>query len=166
VEAAASAAAAQAQVGNDMRTKEFLSKLEHDRIVQAIREAEAKTSGQIRVYIQRGKLDADPLIAAQKRFHRMGMHKTRERNAVLIFVAPRAHKFAVVGDKAIHEKCGEKLWQRLVDGMRAHFRNERFSHALVEAVEEIGKVLAAHFPKTRAAGNELSDEIVEKEKND
>jgi len=149
-----------------MRTKEFLSELEHDRIVQAIREAEAKTSGQIRVYIQRGKLDADPLIAAQKRFHRMGMHKTRERNAVLIFVAPRARKFAVVGDKAIHEKCGEKLWQRLVDGMRAHFRNERFSHALVEAVEEIGKVLAAHFPKTRAAGNELSDEIVEKEKND
>ena len=37
------------------------------------------------------------------------MHKTRERNAVLIFVAPRAHKFAVVGDKAIHEKCGERI---------------------------------------------------------
>jgi uncharacterized membrane protein len=147
VEAAASAAAAQAQVGNDMRTKEFLSKLEHDRIVQAIREAEAKTSGQIRVYVQRGKLNADPLIAAQKRFDRMGMHKTRERNAVLIFVAPRAHKFAVVGDKAIHEKCGEEFWQRLVDGMRAHFRSEKFSHAIIEAVEEIGKVLAAHFQK-------------------
>jgi uncharacterized membrane protein len=149
-----------------MRTKEFLSKLEHERIVQAIREVETKTSGQIRVYIQRGKLDADPLITAQKKFHRMRMHKTRERNAVLIFVAPRAHKFAVVGDKAIHEKCGEQFWQRLVDGMRAHFRNEKFSHAIVEAVEEIGKVLAAHFPKTRAAGSELSDEIVGKEKND
>ena len=148
-----------------MRTKEFLSKLEHDRIVQALREAEAKTSGQIRLYVQRGKSDADPLIAAQKRFHRMGMHKTRERNAVLIFVAPRAHKFAVIGDKAIHEKCGEKFWQRLVDGMRAHFKNEKFSHAIVEAIEETGKVLAAHFPKTRAAPNELSDEIVEKEKN-
>jgi uncharacterized membrane protein len=149
-----------------MRTKEFLSKLEHERIVQAIREAEAKTSGQIRVYIQRGKLNLDPLIAAQKKFHRMGMHKARERNAVLIFVAPRAHKFAVVGDKAIHEKCGEEFWQRLVEGMRAHFRNEKFSHAIVEAVEEIGKLLAAHFPKTRVAPNELSDEIVEKEKND
>jgi uncharacterized membrane protein len=166
VEAAASAAAAQAQVGNDMRTKEFLSKLEHDRIVQAIREAEAKASGQIRVYVQRGKSDAGPLIAAQKRFHRMGMHKTRERNAVLIFVVPRAHKFAVVGDKAIHEKCGEKFWQRLVDGMRAHFRTEKFSHAIVEAIEEIGKVLAAHFPKTRVAGSELSDKIVEKGKTD
>jgi len=149
-----------------MRTKEFLSKLEHDRIVQAIQQAEAKTSGQIRVYVQRGKLTVDPLIAAQKRFHRMGMHKTRERNAVLIFVAPRAHKFAVVGDKAIHEKCGEQFWQRLVDGMRVHFQNEKFSHAIVEAVEETGKVLAAHFPKTRASGSELSDEIGEKEKTD
>ncbi len=130
-----------------MRTKEFLSKLDHDRIIEAIREAESKTSGEIRVFIQRGKFESDPLIVAQKKFQRLGMHKTRERNAVLIFVAPRAHKFAVVGDKAIHEKCGEQFWQRVVDGMRMHFQNEKFSHALVEAIEEIGKVLAAHFPK-------------------
>src|SRR5881275_3708738 len=131
-----------------MRTKEFLSKLEHDRIVGAIREAESKTSSQIRVYVQRGKVSVDPLIAAQKKFQRLGMHKTRERNAVLIFVAPRAHKFAVVGDKAIHEKCGEEFWRRVVDAMRVHFQNEKFSHALIEAVNEVGKVLAAHFPRT------------------
>jgi uncharacterized membrane protein len=130
-----------------MRTKEFLSKLEHDRIVQAIHEAESKTSGEIRVYIQRGKLNADPLIAAQKQFQRLRMHRRGERNAVLIFVAPRAHKFAVVGDKAIHEKCGEAFWHRMVDQMRAHFQNEKFSHAIVEAIGEIGNLLAAHFPK-------------------
>jgi uncharacterized membrane protein len=144
-----------------MRTKEFLGKLEHDRIVGAIREAESKTSGQIRVYIQRGKLRVDPLIAAQKKFHRLGVHKTRERNAVLIFVAPRAHKFAVVGDKAVHEKCGEQFWQRLVDGMRAHFQSEKFSHAIVETIEETGKMLAAHFPKRSTSSNELPDTIVE-----
>jgi uncharacterized membrane protein len=141
------AAAAQARAGNAMRTKEFLSKLEHDRIVRAIQDAESKTSGQIRVYIQRGRLNGDPLAAATKRFHKLGMHRTSERNAVLIFVAPRAHKFAVVGDKAIHEKCGEQFWQRLVDAMRAHFQNEKFNHALVEAIEEAGKALAEHFPK-------------------
>jgi uncharacterized membrane protein len=145
-----------------MRTREFLSKLEHDRIVNAIREAESKTSGQIRVYIQRGKMSIDPLIAAQKKFHRLGMHKTRERNAVLIFVAPRAHKFAAIGDKAIHEKCGEEFWQRLVDGMRTHFQNEKFSHAIVEAIKEIGKALAAHFPKGSTGGNELPDDVIER----
>jgi uncharacterized membrane protein len=144
-----------------MRTKEFLSKVEHDRIVHAIREAESKTSGEIRVYVQRGKLSGDPLTAAQKKFHQLGMHKTREQNAVLIFVAPRAHKFAVVGDKAIHEKCGDEFWQRVVAGMRTHFQNENFSDALVEAIKEIGKLLAAHFPKTPGNANEVPDEIVE-----
>src|SRR5437667_913345 len=143
-----------------MRTKEFLSKLEHDRIVKAIRDAESKTSGQIRVFIQRGKVDIDPLMAAQKKFHRLGMHKMPERNAVLIFVAPRTHKFAVVGDKAIHEKCGEAFWQRLVDGMREHFRNEKISNALVEAIEETGKALAPHFPK-RATSSGLPHNILD-----
>jgi uncharacterized membrane protein len=145
-----------------MRTKEFLTKLEHDRIVDAIKEAESKTSGQIRVFIQRGKLTVDPLIAAQKKFHRLGMHKTVEQNAVLIFVAPRAHKFAVVGDKAIHEKCGEQFWQRLVEAMGEHFKNEKFSHALVEAIEEAGKALATHFPRRSTSSGQLPDEIVEK----
>jgi uncharacterized membrane protein len=160
--AAVLVAAGQVRAGSQMRTKEFLSKLEHDRIVGAIREAESKTSGQIRIYIQRGKLSVDPLIAAEKKFHRLGMHKTRERNAVLIFVVPRAHKFAVVGDKAVHEKCGEQFWQRLVDGMRGHFQNEKFSHAIVETIEKTGKMLATHFPKRSTGRNELPDEIVER----
>jgi uncharacterized membrane protein len=142
-----------------MRTSEFLSKLEHDRIIEAIRAAESKTSGEIRVYIQRGRLHGDPLIVAQRKFQRLAMQKTRERNAALIFVAPRAHKFAVVGDKAIHEKCGEEFWQRVVDRMRSHFQNEKFSRAIVEGIEEIGKILAAHFPKTTADKDELPNEI-------
>jgi uncharacterized membrane protein len=159
--AGVSVAEVQDRVGSKMRTWEFLSKLEHERIVQAIRDAESKTSGEIRVYVQRGKLAADPLIVAQKKFQRLGMYKTRERNAVLIFVAPRAHKFAIVGDKAIHEKCGEQFWQHVVSGMRTHFQNEKFSRAIVEGIEEIGKLLAAHFPRTSANSNELSDEVAE-----
>ena len=144
-----------------MRSREFLSKLEHDRIVHAIREGESKTSGEIRVYVQRGKLKADPLVVAQKKFQQLQMHKTAERNAVLIFVAPREHKFAVVGDRAIHEKCGDEFWQRIVEGMRTHFQNEKFSHALIEAISEIGKLLAAHFPKRLGNANDLPDDVIE-----
>ena len=144
-----------------MRTREFLTKLEHVRIIETIRKAESKTSGEIRVLIQRGKLKSDPLITAQRKFHRLGMHKTRERNAVLILVVPRAHKFAVIGDKAIHEKCGDEFWQGIVERMRKHFQNERFSDAMVEAVNEIGNVLARDFPKTPEDKNELPDEVIE-----
>lgn len=144
-----------------MRTKEFLSKLEHNEIVKAIRNAESKTSGEIRVFIQRGELDADPVAAAKKRFHRLGMQKTAERTAVLIFVAPRAHKFAIIGDQAIHQKCGEKLWQGLVNQMREHFRKENFTNAIVDAIHEIGDALAAHFPRRSTTSGGLPDEGVE-----
>jgi uncharacterized membrane protein len=159
--AAALAGVAPARGGEQMRTKEFLSKLEHDQIVETIRVAESKTSGEIRVYIQRGKLNADPLMSAQKKFHRLRMHKTSEHNAVLIFVAPRAHKFAVVGDKAIHEKCGEEFWQRVVDAMRHCFRDEKFTDGIGGAITVIGEVLAQYFPRTPTSSNELPDEIIE-----
>ena len=144
-----------------MRTREFLSKLEHDRIVEAIRDAESKTSGEIRVLIQRGKLEGDPLVAAQRKFHRLGMHKTREHNAVLIFVAPRAHKFAVVGDKAIHEKCGDEFWQRIVTAMQDCFRENKFTEGIRGAITIVGDMLAQHFPKTSSDANELPDNVIE-----
>jgi uncharacterized membrane protein len=158
---AASAAAALARAGNPMRTKEFLSKLEHDRIVKAIREQEARSSGQIGLYIQRGELTGDPVEAAQKRFQKSGMHKTRHRNAVLIFVAPRAHKFAVVGDEAVHSRCGNDLWNRVVQKMAEHFKAEHFSDAIVDAITDLGEVLAQQFPRSGGETNELPDEPVE-----
>ena len=161
VVAAVSAAAERGRAGDQMRTREFLSKLEHDRILQAIREAESKTSGEIRVLIQRGKLKSDPLVAARKKFHRLGMYKTRERNAVLIFVAPRVHKFAVIGDTAIHEKSGDEFWKRIVEKMRNHFQNEKFTDALIEAVEQVGAVLVSHFPQRVRDTNELPDDVIE-----
>jgi uncharacterized membrane protein len=144
-----------------MRTKDFLDKLDHDRIVTAIKEAEAKTSGEIRVYVQRGELDGDALGYAQKKFQKLGMQATKERNGVLIFVVPRARKLAVIGDEGVHQKCGDQFWQELVERMRAHFQKEKFTDALVEAIEETGKLLARHFPKTAAPRNELPDEIIE-----
>jgi uncharacterized membrane protein len=144
-----------------MRTREFLTKLEHDRIIETIRKAESKTSGEIRVLIQRGKLKSDPLVAAQRKFHRLSMHKTRERNAVLIFVVPRARKFAVVGDKAIHEKCGDEFWQRVVTAMHDCFGQHKFTEGLGGAITVIGDVLAQHFPRSPADANELPDDIIE-----
>lgn len=143
-----------------MRSKEFLSRLEHKRISGAIAAAEGTTSGEIRVFIQRGVVE-EPLITAEKRFQELGMHKTVARNAILIFVAPRAQKFAVLGDEGVHQKCGGEFWQRLVDTMSQQFKSENFTGALVEAIESAGALLAQHFPRQAGDCNELSDEIVE-----
>ncbi len=144
-----------------MQTREFLDRLDHDRIVAAIKEAEAKTSGEIRIFIHRGELKDDVMGHAQRKFQTLGMHKTRERNAVLIFVAPRAQKFAVIGDEGVHAKCGSAFWQQLVDAMREHFKETNFTEALVHGISETGALLAAHFPRRADDRNELPDEPIE-----
>ncbi len=141
-----------------MRTKEFLGRLEHERIASAIAAAEAKTSGEIRVFIQHGEL-SDVYEEARARFEKLGMTRTRERNGVLIFVAPRAQKFAVIGDLGIHERCGKEFWERIVGAMREHFRAEQFTNAIVHAVEQTGSVLAEHFPRQSDDRNELPDTV-------
>ncbi len=144
-----------------MEPKEFLGKLEHERIVEAIREAEKKTSAEIRVFINRGELQEDAIVAGQKELVRLGMDKTKERNGVLIYIVPKAQEFAVIGDEGIHQKCGDAVWQQVVDGMSGHFGGERFSEAIVEATKFLGGVLAEHFPRHWRNPNELSDEVIE-----
>jgi len=143
-----------------MRTKEFMEKLEDDRIVRAIAAAEETTSGEIRVFIQRGEV-ADAMAAAREQFERLGMTKTHERNGILIFVAPRAQKFAVIGDQGVHEKCGHPFWQALTQAMRTHFQAQNFTDAVVHAIQEAGQLLAQHFPRRPDDCNELPNPVLE-----
>jgi uncharacterized membrane protein len=84
----------------------FLLRLNQRRVLRAIAEAEARTSGEVRIFISHKLID-DPLVEAQAQFDNLKMDATRERNGVLIFIAPRSRKFAVIGDKGIHERCGD-----------------------------------------------------------
>ena len=137
-----------------------MARLEHDRIVGAIAAAETKTSGEIRVFIQRGEID-DPVAAARAKFQELNMSATRERNAILIFVAPRSQKFAVVGDEGIHQRCGDEFWQQLVAAVGGHFQREDFTSAIVQAIEVAGERLAEHFPRTPDDRNELPNRVEE-----
>jgi uncharacterized membrane protein len=80
---------------------------------------------------------------------------------LLIFVAPRAQKFAIIGDGGIHARCGNEFWERVVTGMRLHFKAENFTDAVVHAIEQAGEVLASHFPRRPDDRNELPDRVEE-----
>jgi uncharacterized membrane protein len=141
-----------------MKTKEFLNQLQHPDIVAAIREAELKTSGEIRVFISHKPVE-DAVTAAQAQFQRLGMTKTQQRNGVLVFVAPETRKFAVVGDTGVNEKCGEGFWRELAAEMTGHFKQSEFTLGIVQGVRKAGQMLALHFPHAPANPNELSDEV-------
>jgi len=145
-----------------MKVKSFLQAVDHERIVAAIREAEARSHGEIRVHVTARQVD-DPQAAAAAQFDRLGMSATRERNGVLLFVAPRSRRFAVIGDRGIHERCGPEFWSEVAAAMESSFRDGRFTDGLVHGIARAGEVLAQHFPRTPGDGdvNELADEVSE-----
>jgi uncharacterized membrane protein len=142
-----------------MKVKEFISRLDEAQIVAAIVKAEQATSGEIRVYISH-RAHADALAFAQKRFRQLGMTQTRQRNAVLIYLAPRTRQFAIVGDSGIHEKCGDAFWQEVSAQLGAALRQGNYTAALIQTVRQVGDLLAAHFPPVVGDGNELPDAII------
>ncbi len=148
-------------LGNTMNTHTFISGLDHTRIERAIAAAELRTSGELRVVIHPGKTD-DPLAAATQEFARLGMHRTRERNAILLLVAPRSRSFAFYGDTAIHEKCGPAFWQELADALSADFQREAFTDGIVAALAKAGELLVAHFPRRPDDRNELANSVIER----
>ena len=128
-----------------MYAKEFICHLDEDRIVDAIKHAEAKTSGEIRVFIAKSATN-EPLSIAKKHFHALRMTETRDRNAILIFLAPKSHTFAIVGDTAIHERCGDTCWTTLRDEMSVHLKQGHHTDAILHVVARAGDLLARHFP--------------------
>jgi len=134
------------------------SSFDSDRIVAAIAAAEKTTSGEIRVHVTRRKPD-DVETRARRRFEQLGMTRTKGRNGVLVYVAPRARKFRVIGDTAIHEKVGDAFWLAVAAEMEARFRKGEFTEGVIAAVAKVGEVLAAHFPPLPGDVNELPDSI-------
>jgi uncharacterized membrane protein len=140
--------------------KQFLSQLDHDRIVAAIGESERATSGQIRVHVTRRR-PADLEARARRRFEKLGMTQTRHRNGVLIYIAPNLRQFQILGDTAVHEKCGDDFWKETAREIQEHFRRGAFTDGILRGVEKVGRVLAEHFPREAGDSNELPDEVTE-----
>ena len=141
-----------------MQPKAFLKELDDRRIIEAIAAAEGKSSGEIRVFVS-SKQAEDALGEAEAHFVRLGMEKTRARNGVLIYFAPRSQTFAVVGDAGVHQFCGEDFWREIASAMESNLKANQYTDAIVAAIERVGAILAAHFPRSDDDRNELPDDI-------
>ena len=141
-----------------METKEFLHALDDQQIAEAIAQAEKTTSGEIRVFVSEAVVN-EPVSEAEKQFMRLGMTKTAQRNGVLIYFAPKSQKYAVIGDKGVHEKCGQKFWEHITEEMTPLLKGGKYTEAVVLAVKEIGAALAKEFPPVAGDKDELPNRV-------
>lgn len=140
---------------------QFLSNAEKEQIVAAIRNAESRTSGEIRVFMESRCKYVNAVDRAAEVFLNLKMDQTKDRNAVLLYVAFKDHQMAIFGDEGIYNKTGKEYWEQLVNHILQDFDKKDFAGGISRYVHEIGEGLHHYFPYDRAADhNELPDEIV------
>ena len=93
-------------------------------------------------------------------FETLKMHKTKERNAVLFYLAVADHKFAILGDSGINKVVPKNFWEKIKEEMAKSFKQHAFTEGLSNAIEACGQQLKTHFPYDQKGDvNELPDEI-------
>jgi uncharacterized membrane protein len=141
-------------------TKPFFNQEDHQGIVQAIRAAEKRTSGEIRVFVESKCSYVNAVDRAAEIFFGLKMEKTEDRNGVLLYIAMKDHQLAIFGDRGIHEKVGTAFWNREVQKILSEFSKQHYAAGIITIVTEIGEALVHHFPYENEDRNELPDDIV------
>lgn len=143
------------------KQREYFTPAEKDIIVTAIQEAERRTSGEIRIYVESKCEMVNPVLRAREIFFQLKMNQTASRNGVLLYLAMDDHQLAVFGDEGIHQKVGHEFWQKEVAIMLEEFKQKHFIEGIAHIVEDIGEALVTHFPYDGTTDkNELPDDIV------
>jgi uncharacterized membrane protein len=141
--------------------KDFFSPGEKKQIIEAIRDAELQTSGEIRVYVESRCRFVDPLERAAEVFWMLKMDQTSAKNGVLVYVAVKDRQLALFGDRGIHEKVGDEYWKEKTTKIISHMKSGPYADAISKIVMDIGDALKLHFPYDRGTDkNELPDDIV------
>ncbi len=137
--------------------KLFFSKDELHRIGEAIAAVEEKTSAEIRVRIERN-CDSEPLARARVLINELGMTKTKEHTAVLIYIALEDHRFVIFGDEGIHKVLGDEGWIALSKQLGEYFQKGQFCEGLIQIIYKIGEMLTKPFPPAAENVDELTNE--------
>ena len=139
--------------------KDFFNDAEKDAIIAAIRKLEIHTSGEIRVHID-DRCDEEAYDRAVKVFQFLKMDQTAFRNGVLIYIAVKDRKFAIIGDEAIYQKVDNNFWSAVAQKLHNEFVETHFADGVINAIESVGKTLIKYFPDVdELERNELPDDI-------
>lgn len=143
------------------KSSAFFSDEESQLIVEAVRYAEQRTSGEVRVFIESRCKFMDAIDRAAELFYGLKMENTADRNAVLLYIAIKDRQLAVFADEGIHKKLGQQYWDNEVRELISNFNREDYAAGIRQVVTDIGEALHYHFPfDNKTDKNELPDDIV------
>lgn len=87
--------------------------------------------------------------------------RTTGRTGILIYLSLSEHRAEIVADEAIADKVSPEVWGAAMAAMLSHIRAGRTADGMAAAVQQVGAVLAEHFPRSEDDKNELPDRLIE-----
>ena len=145
--------------------KKYFSKEDLNAVSNAIADVEKRTSGEIRVVARHQRYRKEKNLSlhdlALQEFYHLGMEKTRDRIGVLILILFAERQFQIVADEGIHTKVEEGTWETLAARMSSHFKAGEYRDGIIYVVQEVGSLLARHFPRRAGDTNELPNDVIE-----
>jgi len=137
--------------------RSILTEEQETALVAAITAAELKTSGELRIHLEKSTKDAQK--RAKEMFGKLEMHKTAEKNGVLFYLAVESKKLAIWAGEGIDAKVPSDFWEEIVLTMIEEFKAGHFSQGLISGIEKAGDALGQYFPRRDDDVDELSNEI-------
>ena len=142
------------------KAEDYFSLQEKQMIAHAIQQAELQTSGEVRVFVESKCNYVNAIDRAKEIFDKLNMHKTENKNAVIVYVALKHKQLAIFADDGIYKKTGVQFWNDELNLMIDYFKNENIVDGITKVVEHIGEALKTHFPFQRNDTNELPNDVV------
>lgn len=97
---------------------------------------------------------------ARQQFFEQGLHMTKDRIGILIFVSVAEHYVEILADQGINEKVDHSYWQGAVEAFVGDVKSGRVVDGFLAAINRCGKVLAEHFPVRDGEKNELPNRLI------
>jgi putative membrane protein len=93
-------------------------------------------------------------------FAERGVHRTRDRTGLLIFVSTLEHEVVILGDSGLHERVGDEGWSAQVSFLVTRIREGQAKQGLIEVIRHFEPILAELAPRRADDVNELPDAVV------
>lgn len=94
-------------------------------------------------------------------FRAAAERRTEGRTGILIYVSMAEHRAEIIGDEAITSVTSPETWGEAMADLISHVKRGHVADGIVAAIEDIGVVLAEHFPRSAEDRNEIPDKLIE-----